>query len=724
MKTPLLRPQPKNKRSKSGTEASSGILLIKKEHSVYPGSMKKYLLITFDYELFLGPRSGNVRECLLEPTEGIRSILSKKNVHAIFFVDTTYLITLQQYSERHAACKKDLQAIEEQLQNLVRDGHYIFPHIHPHWLDAKYLENEHQFTLQDISRYRFHKLKQEEKDYLFHESIRTLLDIARKVKPDYQIDGYRAGGWSLQPFADYKPYFEKFGIRYDFSVMTGMYQFSNAQFFDFSAAPRKPVYRFSGEVTTEDSKGPFLEMGSSVIRIPRAVFMLHRLHHRFLVKMRKDHTYGRGVGQQSKPLPGFKPANIEGFPTTKKLHEAASAELLSIAKMPSYLNYFRDHQYLCFVSHPKMLSNHNLRMLENFLDKAFEEHEIETDFHLVAQQLEPSLEADIKALQNKRVLNNNELTVSVVIPCYNVSVYIEEALRSVLAQTYQPVEIICVDDHSTDETVAIINRLQKEFPDKITIMANDRNRGATYTRNRGLAVARGEYIQFFDADDIMHPYKLEHHVNCILDAQIRPDILVGSCDKLFINGFLKKYIYKERNPWCALMEAAMGTTSSNLFRRDKLVEANGWSEALKSSQEYDLMFRMLQHNATVKFDQRIASTNRERPHGSITKANPTENWKRYIDLRNRAYVYLKENNKVTPEIERSYLNCIFDAIRILYKYDPVEAKRLHKAYVMNKGIPGVTISTTKRYLTFYKLLGFRGAEVLSDIVKRTNQLVD
>lgn len=686
--------------------------------------MKKYLLITFDYELFLGPRSGIVKECLIEPTEEIRKILSKQQVHGIFFVDTTYLITLEKYSEKYEACRKDLEAIKTQLQHLVSDGHYIFPHIHPHWLDAKYLENEHQFTLQDISRYRFHKLQQDEKDYLFNESIEALLKIAREVNPHYKIDGYRAGGWSLQPFEDYKPYFEKFGIRYDFSVMNGMYQFSNAQFFDFSAAPRKPVYRFSGEVTTEDTKGPFLEMGSSVIKIPRTVFMAHRLHHRFLVRMRKDHTYGRGVGQQSQPLPGFKPANIEGFPNTRKLHEAASAELLSVAKMPSYLNYFRENQYICFVSHPKMLSNHNLKMLEHFLDKVFEEHDIETDFHIIAGQIEPSLESDIREIEKRKSRVKRDLKISVVIPCYNVAAYIEEALRSVILQTHPPIEIICVDDHSSDETIAIIQKLQKEFPDRITLMINDANRGATYTRNRGLAIAKGDYIQFFDADDIMHPEKLEHHMHCILDSFRLPDIMVGSCDKLFINGFVKKYIYFPKEQWSALMEAKMGTTSSNLFSRTKLIEANGWSETLKSSQEYDLMFRMMQHGAVVKFDQRIVSTNRERPSGSITKANPTENWKRYIDLRNRAYKYLKENNKITPEIEKSYLNCIFDAIRILYKYDPTEAKRLHKEYVNGKGIPGETTSTTKRYLTFYKLLGFRGAELLSNIVKKTNQLVD
>lgn len=682
--------------------------------------MKKYLLITFDYELFLGSRSGSARECVLEPTEELRTALNKHGVHAIFFVDTTYLLTLEKYSVRHEACRQDLAEISLQLQNLVKDGHYVFPHIHPHWLDAKYLEHEHQFTLEDISRYRFHKLKQEEKDYIFNESIRLLRDIILPVKADYKLDGYRAGGWSLQPFSDYKPFFEKFGIRYDFSVMTGMYQFSNVQFFDFSAAPKKPVYRFSNEVTMEDPNGQFLEMSSSVIRIGPATSLLHRVHLSFLVKMRKDHTYGRGIGQQSKTLPGFKPENIEGFPSTQQMHEAASTELLSVAKLPSYVDYLKENQYLCFVSHPKMLSKHNLKMLSLFLEKVYSEHEVETDFHNIADYLEPSMNAAPLAVTTTEA---GELpSVSVIIPTYNVEVYIEEALRSILEQTVAPLEIICVDDGSTDRTVEIMHTLMEEFPGRINLLINETNRGATYTRNRGLAVARGEYVQFFDADDLMLPRKLEHQMTVISRSRPRPHIFVGSNYKLYINGVKRPFIHQPKDPWCALMEASLGATSSNIFSREKLIEANGWSEALKSSQEYDLMFRMLKVGAVVHYDQQILSVHRERQSGSITKANPTENWKRFIDLRNRAYNFLRESNMVTPQIERSYLNCVFDAIRILYKYDPQEAHRLHDSYVKNAGTPGVTTSTTKRYITFYKMLGFRGAEILSELVKKTNQL--
>jgi glycosyltransferase involved in cell wall biosynthesis len=83
-------------------------------------------------------------------------------------------------------------------------------------------------------------------------------------------------------------------------------------------------------------------------------------------------------------------------------------------------------------------------------------------------------------------------SISVIVPCYNVESYIEEGLRSVLQQTYSAREIICVDDGSQDKTITIIRKLQDEFPNKIFLYLNEKNRGATYTRNRGLAISRGD----------------------------------------------------------------------------------------------------------------------------------------------------------------------------------------------------------------------------------------
>src|SRR5882757_1817531 len=100
--------------------------------------MKKSLLLTFDYELFLGKSSGSVQECMKQPTKLLQKVLSRHGVTAIFFVDTTYLLTVEKNAKKYAVCREDLEAVSKQVQELIMDGHYVFPHIHPHWLDAEY----------------------------------------------------------------------------------------------------------------------------------------------------------------------------------------------------------------------------------------------------------------------------------------------------------------------------------------------------------------------------------------------------------------------------------------------------------------------------------------------------------------------------------------------------------------------------------------------------------
>lgn len=101
--------------------------------------------------------------------------------------------------------------------------------------------------------------------------------------------------------------------------------------------------------------------------------------------------------------------------------------------------------------------------------------------------------------------------VTVIMPAYRAGAYIEEAIRSVLAQTVTDWQLFVIDDCSDDRTCAIVEALAAR-DGRIHLLRNDRNMGAAASRNRGLELCRGTYIAFLDSDDLWHPEKLERQI--------------------------------------------------------------------------------------------------------------------------------------------------------------------------------------------------------------------
>ena len=93
--------------------------------------------------------------------------------------------------------------------------------------------------------------------------------------------------------------------------------------------------------------------------------------------------------------------------------------------------------------------------------------------------------------------------VSVIIPVYNVEKYLEECLGSILNQTYINIEVICIDDGSTDASLHILQRCASK--DERVIVLTQKNLGAACARNLGMSIAKGEYLLFLDSDDVFHP---------------------------------------------------------------------------------------------------------------------------------------------------------------------------------------------------------------------------
>lgn len=294
--------------------------------------------------------------------------------HAIFFVDTTYLDRLK--SEASPACKNDFERIAEQLKNLVRKGHYIFPHIHPHWLDAEYNAADNQWSLKNYSRYRFHKTAVADREKLFDRSIALLKEITDDASSAYELNAYRAGGWSIQPFEDFSPWFDKHGIKHEFSVVPGFRNLAEAQYFDFSNAPVKPVYHFETDPAIEQENGKYTEYTISTLPVTTGMYWMGKLWGKYLWK-----TGQRSIGDGSGLV--IKDETVTGSRKEmlgSKNREMISAELLTTVKLPYYKKFLEKNSYMHFISHPKMLSQHNIKMFGKFLDFAAKKYELKTDF--------------------------------------------------------------------------------------------------------------------------------------------------------------------------------------------------------------------------------------------------------------------------------------------------------------------------------------------------------
>ena len=180
--------------------------------------------------------------------------------------------------------------------------------------------------------------------------------------------------------------------------------------------------------------------------------------------------------------------------------------------------------------------------------------------------------------------------VSIVIPTYNHAEYLPRSLGSALAQTWPHVEVIVVDDGSTDDTSAIL----RPWLDRVRYIRQP-NRGLGAARNTGLSLAAGAFIQFLDADDTIYPAKIETQIAPMLfDASVA---LVYSDMDVVENGRRKLKLI-ENAPQTQLdlvrrfFRYNLFQPNALLIRREALLEAGGFDESRDAQEDWDLWLRM------------------------------------------------------------------------------------------------------------------------------------
>jgi hypothetical protein len=337
----------------------------------------KNILLTFDYELFLGDRSGSVENCLIKPTELILDVLTRNNAKAVFFIDTTYLFRLNELAEKHINCKNDLENIVTQLTSLVIHGHYIFHHLHPHWLDAIYLEDENQWDLSNNTRFSFNDISKEERQKIFEFSYIFLKQIYSSNQSEINPDGYRAGGLFIEPFSNFIDFFKKYDIRYEFSVVPGFYKEGDTLFYDFRGLPSIP-FSFSSSFKQIELDGEFKQFPISVIQIKNLYKIFNGLFFR-LFKNNRLLISGDGKSVSNEINKSKTNRNVK---ITDRLVMTLplSVELLNPIVRIQCNKMIRQQDYINFLSHPKLISKQSILSFDCFLKKISKKYDINFDF--------------------------------------------------------------------------------------------------------------------------------------------------------------------------------------------------------------------------------------------------------------------------------------------------------------------------------------------------------
>jgi glycosyltransferase involved in cell wall biosynthesis len=194
--------------------------------------------------------------------------------------------------------------------------------------------------------------------------------------------------------------------------------------------------------------------------------------------------------------------------------------------------------------------------------------------------------------------------VSIIVPAYNASRWLEACLVSALEQSHKACEVIVVDDGSSDDSLSIAER----FRSRGVIVVSQTNGGASAARNRALSLARGEFIQYLDADDLLAPDKIERQLAALRPHDRRS---VASCEWVRFTDQPPAGILPPQSIWrdmsaidflvaCA-MEELMFPPIAWLIPRAVCDVAGGWDPALSLNDDGEYMSRVLAASAGIVF---------------------------------------------------------------------------------------------------------------------------
>lgn len=330
---------------------------------------------------------------------------------------------------------------------------------------------------------------------------------------------------------------------------------------------------------------------------------------------------------------------------------------------------------------------------------------------------------------------HDEGLVSVVIPVYNREDVIEETLESVWAQTYRPIELIVVDDGSTDATTDVVKQWidrRDHTPSFTSQMIVQENRGAPSARNRGAEVSRGEYIQFLDSDDRLSERKIEHQVTALRNVS-DDDPVVPFCETVFFDNGSNPEEGKRQEgrimsssddavQWLTNLlgwdgNGGMVAPHSWLVPRSIVEAAGPWREGLTTDQDGEYFARVVLESSRILKTEGTAYYRVHRTQTSQSSRKSASDFRSLLTSVRLKEQYLLEKaqshqeHRVEAAAARHFIQIAYQA----YPEHPVLSKVAERWARERTPEVEVPRPSSWRRALLHRLLGWKGARIASHL---------
>ena len=310
--------------------------------------------------------------------------------------------------------------------------------------------------------------------------------------------------------------------------------------------------------------------------------------------------------------------------------------------------------------------------------------------------------------------------VSVCIPCHNAAPYVGQAIESVLSQSWPKIEIILVDDGSTDGSIRVCKRYESATLRVIPAAFGS----ASKSRNRALSEAQGELIKFLDADDLLSPGAIEAQVRRLGE---RSDAVATSRWGRFYGENFSTFqlnsqsVWRDMNATDWLVEAWYGAQPMMqpgmfLIPRAMLNQSGGWDETLSLIDDFEFFARLLCHASEVLFVPESTLYYRSGLPGSLSGRNGRRAWESALHslLRGTDHLLQRRND---PQARLSCANVLQNFIYSVYPNHP-DLRNLMQRRIAELGGSDLAMPAGPRLQALQRLVGWKAAKRLQKFAGR------